>query len=198
VAKKKRVKPAGTSGNKIPEWGDTPLHVAARAQVNQAMPDECKTSQPVSNANPTPDLGNPVDGYPSTDRQETSRALAWGHPDLRQSNTDFSRVLSRLSTVRGNVMDLGVSPDTAGGFSHAGEVALHHFDAADQAGRFHGRLLGKPVADPMRPDYHQAPSGSGSNGTHDSASQQGACSPLPYSSKSSRLDVMRETQRRLA
>lgn len=124
-------------------------------------------------------------------RSGTSSRVAVGHGDLRQSNTDFSTVLARLSTRRGNVVDLGVPDNTPGGFSHPGEVALRLFDGRTQAGGFDGMA---PVGgNPLRPADHQSRgSATAPNGTHSSSSQQGACYPPRESMKASdRVSVMK-------
>ena len=130
--------------------------------------------------------------------QGRNGAVAYGHPDLRQQgNLDFSEVLSRLHTVRGNVLDLGIPDNSAGGFSHAGEVALRIFDAAAQAGSYSGMPDIDP--DPLRPAAYPArTSATADNGSHSYDSQQAACSRSPVSAKttaSDRLAVMRATQR---
>jgi hypothetical protein len=133
--------------------------------------------------------GNPVSGFPDVaGRQVNSRELAFQHPDLRQSNTDFSEVLSRLRTARGNVVDLGVPDGTAGGFSHAGEVALHSFDAAMLAGEYRG--MQAVDHDPLRPDYHPArASGTPPNGSHSTASP--TCPPRVSMKNSEALEIMK-------
>lgn len=109
--------------------------------------------------------------------------VAFSHPDLRQSNVDFSTVLANLRTVRGNTMDSGIPDSTAGGFSVAGQVALQSFDAANQAGNYRGM---QPVNhSPARPGYHQSrqhsPNGSHSLGNPESNAV----------STKSRVDVMK-------
>ena len=96
--------------------------------------------------------------------------------------------------LRGNVVDLGVPDGTAGGFSHAGEVALHSFDAAMMAGSYWGM---QPVDhDPLRPDYHPARgSGTPPNGSHSTASP--ASMPRQSMKNSDRLEIMKETMRRI-
>lgn len=80
-------------------------------------------------------------------------AVAWQHPDLRQSNTNFSTILSRLQTVRGETAQgMGPSDTTPGGYSLGAQIALASFDAANQAGSYNG--LGVVNHDPSRPGSH--------------------------------------------
>lgn len=111
--------------------------------------------------------------------------VAFGHQDLRQSNVSFSDVLARLHTVRGNTVDLGVPDNTPGGFSHAGQVALASFDAANQAGSYRG--MQAVNHNPQRADYHQERgSATMPNGSHSLASPESTAV-----SNKSRLDIMK-------
>jgi hypothetical protein len=103
----------------------------------------------------------------------------------------------RISEALG-VVDLGVSPDTAGGFSHAGTAALASFDAASQAGDMrgvHGQdVLSEVNHNPLRPDYHQERS-SAPNGSH---SVTGSVVSTAVSNKASdRLAIMKASMRRI-
>jgi hypothetical protein len=121
-----------------------------------------------------------------SDGPRAPRRVAVDHPDLRQSNTSFSAVLANLRTVRGNVVDLGIPDSSAGGFSHAGEVALRSFDSANQAGNYRG--LSQPVDhNPLRDDYHPAAN---------SATSPNPCYPMGSAESNavankSRVDIMK-------
>jgi hypothetical protein len=193
--------------------------------MHQATPDECKNlshgvptstsdigdryrpddshyrangaAQMAESATQRAARGNPA-SVPdfNAERAGSSPRVAVDHPDLRQSDTDFSQVLSRLATRRGNVQDLNLPESVPGGFSHAGSVALNFFDGANQAGAVHG--LRDPLnPDPYRPaDHPSRTSATPDNGGHASGSQQGACSTPRDSMKASdRLAIMKATMR---
>jgi len=182
----------------------TPQHAAAEATVEHlAAPDvdkgtlslerladdhnQYRTSEPLTNGHQFPS--------PAGDHgrgQGRNSAVAFDHPDLRQSSTSFDQILARLRTVRGNVLDLGVSDSTPGGYSHAGEVALASFDQAARAGSYRG--MQSVDHDPLRQNYHQAASGSGSNGSH-SLSNPVSRNPYSAAKSESALDIMKRTQR---
>lgn len=122
------------------------------------------------------------------------RRIAWGHPDLRQSNTDFSNVIARLRTVRGNTMDAGVDPATPGYGDVVGDIALRGFEAASQAGSYRG--MPDRAGNGYREDYHIAPlSATAANPCYPQEQYQ-ATSNNPMSAKQMR-DIMRDYQRRL-
>lgn len=121
--------------------------------------NDARTSQPITEGHASPSSGDHGVG------QGRNPGLACDHPDLRQSNVSFASVLANLRTVRGNVVDLDVSDQTAGGFSHAGQVALAGFDAANQAGSYDG--MSYVGHSPRRPDYHPSQqSATNPNGGH--------------------------------
>jgi hypothetical protein len=159
---------------------------------DQAKPDCDKSAPQVAGPAERARGGNSVsvEDFDASRSGTSSRRIAVNHPDLRQSSTDASTVIARLRTARGNTVDLGISDSTPGGFSHAGEVALHLFDAAGDAGSFAGMM---PVSgDPSRPAAHRAATGSSSNGSHSSSSQQAACSTPHDSMKASdRLAIIK-------
>lgn len=186
--------------SQLHESGHTDYSAPAFAQaegycdaMSEAKPDETKSAAQMAGPAERARGGNAlaVEDYNTSRAGTSSRRVAVNHPDLRQSSTDASTVIARLRTARGNVQDIGFGPDSAvpGGFSHAGEVALHLFDAAGDAGSFAGMM---PVSgDPLRPADHQAASGS-SNGSHRSSSQQAACSTPRDSMKASdRLAIIK-------
>lgn len=95
--------------------------------------------------------------------QPGPREIAYNHESLRQSSPAAFEALSRLQTVRGDLM--GEYAPNLGGFSHAGNVALNLFNARRDAGSFGGMNPVNP--DPLRPDHHVAPlNATGPNGTH--------------------------------
>ena len=171
---------------------ETGAHAAACGHVEalqQDRPDLDKTT------------GNPYpNSYAAERGARNSGRVAVNHPDLRQSNTDFSEAFSRLHTARGDRLDPpGADPmadgNMLGGFSHPGEVALRLFDAAGMAGSFRGMQDVNP--DPLRPADHIArTSATADDGSHSCESQQQACSTPRQSMKASdRLRVMKETMR---
>ena len=165
----------------------TPAHSAARAYQDAMKGD---AGNPY-NSPYVRDIVNPP---------KSRNALAMGHPDLRQSNTNFSDVLANMRTARGNIVDLGVNEHTPGGFSHAGEVALRLFDAAGQAGQYsfdsnasHAQRT-FPSANPLRPDYHQSRgSATPANGSHSLGNATSA--PRQSMKGSEALSIMKDTQR---
>jgi hypothetical protein len=102
--------------------------------------------------------------------QGRAAEVAFNHPDLRSSSVNFTDVLARLRTVRGDnnfnsPLDDQIAP---GGFSEVGRVALGLFNARAQAGAYQGMNPYDPS--PARPDYHQARgSGTPPNGSHNVA-----------------------------
>ena len=136
---------------------------------------------------PLDDLGH---ASPSTGDhgvgQGRSSFIAAHHPDLRQSSTSFDDVLARLRTVNG---------DNANGdrdITHTpGEVALRMFDAAGQAGHYHG--MGPVNPSPERPDWHQhRDSATPPNGSH-SLADPGSHAGAPGRMKNSdRLELMKQ------
>lgn len=177
----------------------TGAHAAAEGHVEalQRKPDQTKGAAEMAAA------GNPADVPDFGSRRAgSSREVAYGHPDLRNSSTDFNTVLSRIRMVRGSTIDLGgkETDQTPGGYSHAaGEIALRLYDAANEAGGLARGMRGTVQHDPgNRAEYESAPIGA-SNGTHDCSSQAGAVSRNPQSAgqfkASDRLAIMKETMR---
>jgi hypothetical protein len=124
--------------------------------------------------------------------------VSWGHPDLRQSSVSFGDVIARLRTQRGDALDPpGRDPGAGngmGGFAYAGQVALRAFDAAGEAGAYRG--MDPRNQSPARPDYHPARgSGTPPNGSHSTASP--ASMPRQSMKNSDRLEIMKETMRRI-
>ena len=142
--------------------------------------------------------GHPVRGYPDgSNRRETSQGLDYRHQghDLRESGTFFNAVIASLRTARGNVVDLGISDSTPGGFSHEGTANVSLYDAASPAGSMTG-VHGNDVLDsvqhsPYRPDSHQSRT-SAPNGGH---SVQGSVVSTAVRGKASKMDIMKECLR---
>jgi hypothetical protein len=137
--------------------------------MRQEQPDETKSARDMAASATNARGGGGTPSVGSYSRQRTAGGngrVAVGTHYLVQSNPGVTEVLATLRTARGNVQDIGFGPDSnvPGGFSHAGEVALHLFDAAGNAGSFPGMM---PVSgDPQRPASHQVPTGCDSNGSH--------------------------------
>jgi hypothetical protein len=147
-------------------------HIRRRAgELDLTVPDSFKGWNPVRNPYQDSRLSEGLtDGRQSPSSgdhgvgQGRNRAIAAHHPDLRQSNVDFSDVLANLRTCEGD--------DEWGDRSmirYAGEVALHSFDAANQAGRYQN--MQNVDHSPARPDYHpsqqSATKPNGSHSVHD-------------------------------
>ena len=171
----------------------TPAHSAARAYQDVMNADSVKHDN-VVNSPPASvhNAGNPYDSpfvRNLMNPPQSRNALAAGHPDLRrQSNTNFSEMFANLRTARGNVVDLGVSENTPGAYSHAGEIALRQLDAAGQAGVYHG--MNNFSDSPLRPADHQhRGSAVPANGSHSLGDV------TSHAVSKSALDIMRDTQR---
>ena len=127
----------GTMGNAVPPS-------SGRGPVT----DRLAPSRVVGGAAPSTGDHN-ASAFNDPMNQPGPRALAYGHPDVRQSNTNFNDVVARLRTVNGDNQngdrDITYRP---------GEVGLSLFNARGQAGSYPGM---QPVGhSPQRPDYHQA------------------------------------------
>jgi hypothetical protein len=119
---------------------------------------EARVSPPLTAGHQAPSSGD--HGAAFADPMPGPRALALGHPDLRQSSTSFDTMLAKQRTVNGDNAngDRGVTYT-------AGEVALNLFNARGQAGQYRG--MGPVGHSPDRPDWHQARgSATPPNGTH--------------------------------
>ena len=166
--------------------------------------------------------GNPVPQ--SNFDRSPSRALAWGHPSLRQSSTDFgpvTRTGSGETAFTGQVAFGGLaSTDAPPGADH-GQPRVRCYDAASEAGRYYNMQSVSHFddTDHATGSYDSAPIGQ-SNGSHDYSSQSGAATPARYSmgydapgrgmnvnphgqvsgdvmKASDRLQIMKETMRRV-
>ena len=116
--------------------------------------------------------------------QPGPRALALGHPDLRQSNTNFNDVIARLRTVNGDDQNGDRSVTYT-----AGEVGLSLFNARGAAGAYPGM---QPVGhSPQRDDWHQARgSATPPNGPH-GAGNPASRPPLSGMKSSEAREIMR-------
>jgi len=117
--------------------------------------------------------------------QGRSSFIAAHHPDLRQSNTSFDDVLARLRTVNGDNAngdrDITYTP---------GEVALRMFDAAGQAGHYHG--MGPVNPSPERQDWHQhRGSAVPPNGTHSLSDPRSHAAPQAMKASEAREMIKR-------
>jgi hypothetical protein len=126
------------------------------APVGGQSYSEARVSAPLTAGRAAPSTGD--HGVGAGRRAE----IAVGHDTMRQHQapTGFDQVLSRLRTVAGDNAygdkDITYMP---------GEVALRMFDAAGQAGNYHGMQQVNPS--PQRPDWHQSRgSATMPNGSH--------------------------------
>jgi hypothetical protein len=142
---------------------------------------EGRTSAPLTEGHASPSTGDHGVG------QGRSSFLAAHHPDLKQSNTSFDQVITRLQTVNGDG-----NGDRSTTYT-AGEVGLRMFNAAGQAGHYHDMAPVDPS--PQRPDWHTARnSATPPNGSHSTGRPLGNA-PMAAKSGSEQLEVMKQTMR---
>lgn len=188
---------------------ETGAHAAARGyteSMNQAKPDVDKGAADMAlSAEQRAARGNSAN-VPDFNRERASRndqRVAVGAPDLKQQPpTVFSAILSRLHanpySAVGQVGFGGPFSATDRPAQAPGDaVTVAGYDAAASCGSLTG-LDGGDCLDSVdyrpqvRTEYHIAPTGSGTNGSH---SLHGVESNAVANKFSDKLALMRETQR---